>query len=240
MPGNEDEPTHALTVERAPVKVIAEAKNAAKMLHSLIDKKEHPVIINGKRYLAFEDWQLLGHFYGLSVRVSFTERIEVDGIWGWKAGADVYHIASDRVVSSAEAICLYNEKNWIDKPSFQVASMAETRACAKAFRNCLSWVVVLAGFAPETAEETPGEGEPANPAVAKTPGKKGSATPAQIRKIWADAGKMSFSEKDINGAINKKYGVKHVDELTVPQASWLIDAIARGEIKAEELEPDEG
>lgn len=40
-------------------------------------------------------------------------------------------------------------------PLFQLASMAQTRACAKAFRNVLSWVVVLAGYKPIPAEELP-------------------------------------------------------------------------------------
>jgi len=31
--------------------------------------------------------------------------------------------------------------------------MAQTRACAKALRNVLAWVVVLAGYAPTPAEE---------------------------------------------------------------------------------------
>lgn len=38
-------------------------------------------------------------------------------------------------------------------PLFQLASMAQTRANAKALRNVLSWVVVLAGYRPTPAEE---------------------------------------------------------------------------------------
>lgn len=39
------------------------------------------------------------------------------------------------------------------KPMFQLRSMAQTRASAKALRSILSWVVVLAGFKPNVAEE---------------------------------------------------------------------------------------
>jgi hypothetical protein len=39
------------------------------------------------------------------------------------------------------------------KPLFQLRSMAQTRACAKALRQVLSWVVVLGGFQPNVAEE---------------------------------------------------------------------------------------
>jgi hypothetical protein len=38
-------------------------------------------------------------------------------------------------------------------PLFQLASMAQTRACAKVLRNVLSWVAVLAGYRPTPAEE---------------------------------------------------------------------------------------
>ena len=38
-------------------------------------------------------------------------------------------------------------------PLFQLRSMAQTRACAKALRNVLAWVVVLAGYRPTPAEE---------------------------------------------------------------------------------------
>jgi hypothetical protein len=41
----------------------------------------------------------------------------------------------------------------VPKPLFQLRSMAQTRACAKALRQVFSWVVVLAGFKPSVAEE---------------------------------------------------------------------------------------
>ena len=48
---------------------------------------------------------------------------------------------------------MYDEKNWKGKPWFQLASMAQTRAGAKALRNLLARVVVLAGYNPTPAEE---------------------------------------------------------------------------------------
>lgn len=42
------------------------------------------------------------------------------------------------------------------KPLFQIMSMAQTRACAKACRNKLSWVVVMAGYKPTPVEEMAG------------------------------------------------------------------------------------
>jgi hypothetical protein len=42
------------------------------------------------------------------------------------------------------------------KPLFQLRSMAQTRAAAKAIRSVFSWVVVLAGYKPTVAEEMTG------------------------------------------------------------------------------------
>jgi len=44
-------------------------------------------------------------------------------------------------------------------PLFQLRSMAQTRAGAKALRNVFAWVVVLAGFKPTVAEELTGREE---------------------------------------------------------------------------------
>ena len=58
---------------------------------------------------------------------------------------------------------------WVDKkripdgeekvPAFQLRSMAQTRACSKAFRNSLSWIVMMAGYSPTPAEEMTGNEE---------------------------------------------------------------------------------
>lgn len=53
-------------------------------------------------------------------------------------------------------------------PSFQLRSMAQTRACAKVLKNVFSWVVVLAGFKPQVAEEMTGDEATGN-AETKTP-----------------------------------------------------------------------
>lgn len=54
-------------------------------------------------------------------------------------------------------------------PLFQLRSMAQTRACAKALRNVLAWVVVLAGYRPTPAEEMTQENEAAHTQAASAP-----------------------------------------------------------------------
>ena len=70
-------------------------------------------------------------------------------------------------------------------PQFQLRSMAQTRACAKAFRNVLSWVIVLAGYKATPAEELPdaehtaNTPEPEKPTV-QQPQRKSTAAPANV------------------------------------------------------------
>jgi hypothetical protein len=141
----------------SPKIVLKEAIEAARSLKSLLAKKAKPVIINNQQYLQFEDWSTLGQFFKITARVTSTNyvsrNIKNEIIWGFEATADAVHIPTGAIISSATAECMSDEPNWKDKPSFQLRSMAQTRACAKALRNCLSWVAVLAGYQPTPAEE---------------------------------------------------------------------------------------
>lgn len=137
-----------------PEKQIEEGKRAAKALMEITK----PVLIQGKKYLRFEDWQTLGKFYNLTVGVEWTKRINENNEEGFGARAVVYH--HGKVISAAEAQCMRAEYNWRDRDDFALRSMCQTRACAKALRNVLSWVAVLAGAEPTPAEEMSDEPSP--------------------------------------------------------------------------------
>lgn len=141
-----------MAILRDPKLVLDEARNAAAALKAVIANKARPVMFNGKQYLEFEDWQTAGQFYGYVVETGEAVPIEIDGIKGAKASAKLYN-KEGREVGGAESFCMRDEPNWKTKPWFQLASMAQTRAGSKAFRNRLAWFVVLAGYAPTPAEE---------------------------------------------------------------------------------------
>lgn len=112
--------------------------------------------------------------------------LDVDGeiAHGFLAAAELLNERTGMVVGRAEAMCLDNEEMWGEvtayeyqdvfnaagvkvgrqkveigtkaKPLFQLRSMAQTRASAKAFRHKLAWVVVLAGYAATPADEMTG------------------------------------------------------------------------------------
>src|SRR5262245_15463239 len=193
----------AFAIARPPEIVLEEAHRAAKALKQVIDAKPKKVMMGDEVYLEFEDWQTVGRFYGISPRTVSTAYVTYGAASGWEARADAVHVATQHVVSSAEAMCLNDEDKWSARakyewhyekksggtskddpgpaeliwerspdgknrpkkvrlqvqdeavPLFQLRSMAQTRAMAKAMRNALAWVVVLAGYKPTPAEELP-------------------------------------------------------------------------------------
>ena len=205
---------HDLSMARAPQQVLDEALKAAKALQSVITQKAKPVLFNGEQYIEFEDWQVLGRFYGVTARVSQTEQVSIDGVKGFGAKAEAID-AQGRVISAAEAMCLNDEPNWSRKPLFQLRSMAQTRACAKALRNVLAWVVVMAGYRPSVAEEMVG-GE----TVVATPPAPAPKRASEARKVsTADAESIEFVPAEVTvkegttkaGKPFKKLGIKSPD-----------------------------
>jgi hypothetical protein len=169
-----------MVVARPPELVLAEAKKAATALKDVVATKHKPVVFNGEQYLEFEDWQTVGRFYGVTAKIITTEFVDFGDAKGFLAKAVA--IRTDGMeVSAAEAMCLNDEGNWKSKPLFQLRSMAQTRACAKALRNVLAWVVVLAGYRPTPAEEMHEAGNNRPPVAA--PQKKAAPTPSEVEQI---------------------------------------------------------
>ncbi len=170
-----------MVVARPPELVLAEAKKAATALKDVVATKHNPVVFNGEQYLEFEDWQTVGRFYGVTAKIITTEFVDFGDAKGFLAKAVA--IRTDGMeVSAAEAMCLNDEGNWKSKPLFQLRSMAQTRACAKALRNVLAWVVVLAGYRPTPAEEMHEAGNNKTPVAA--PQKKAASTaPQEVEQI---------------------------------------------------------
>jgi hypothetical protein len=178
-----------------PSQVIQAAQEAAAQLKAVVSRKPKPVIINDEQYLEFEDWQTVGHFYGMHVRTGEAERVEIDGIKGAKARAQAIS-ESGIVIGGAEAYCLSDEPNWQGKPWFQIASMAQTRAGSKALSNCLRWVVVLAGYRGTPAEEMTGREKPLTDEI-------DTSSPlycAEHKTLWFKRGKMTSYAHPVEGS----------------------------------------
>ena len=142
-------------IEETPQEIVAKGKEAASLLTGIIKNQKNPVMINGKQYLQFHDWQTIARFFKTTVGVESVGPIEEGGkVVGYEAKAMVLD-NNKEIISSAESACYFEEKNWENKEKFQVRSMAQTRACVKALKNVFSWVIVLAGYNPDhTATQT--------------------------------------------------------------------------------------
>jgi hypothetical protein len=151
---------------RSPEIVLAEAKRAAQALTTVIRGKAKPVMFNGEQYLEFEDWQTVSKFYGVNAKCVSSQFITCGDAKGFEAHAVAIDSRSGTILSEADSMCLNDEKNWSTRlnkktneqepvPMFQLRSMAQTRACAKALRQIFGWVVVLAGYKATPAEEMP-------------------------------------------------------------------------------------
>lgn len=135
-----------------PKQQVEQASLAANALMSVMKQKKKKVEFNGEQYLEFEDWQTIAQFYNHTVGIEWTKPIEESGkIIGFEAKANLF--SKGIVIGGAEAACMRDEGNWKTKPLFQLRSMAQTRAMAKALRSRFGFVAVLAGFKPTPAEE---------------------------------------------------------------------------------------
>ena len=136
-----------------PEAQVAYGQKCAKALMNVINQKPKKVIINGEIYPEYEDWQTIARFFNSTVGTDTVTPIQENNqTVGYTARAVVYN-QQGVIIGSAEADCTNVEKNWKNKEMFQVKSMAQTRASAKALRNVFGWVAVLAGVKATPAEE---------------------------------------------------------------------------------------
>jgi len=140
--------------EHRPSDLVGFWKNAADTLQIIVKEAKLSVKIQGRDYMKFEGWQAVAGFFGATASVESTKPVydSVGVLVGFEARAVVID-KKGREISAAEAFCGKDEPSWAKKPDFQLRSMAQTRASAKALRNVFAGVVVLAGLAATPAEE---------------------------------------------------------------------------------------
>lgn len=198
--------TLALIAKETPEVIMARAIKCAKVLKDVIMQKKDPVTMDGEIYFEIEDWATLGNFYNGVARAQETKYVQFGNAAGFECKAAVVDKLTGQVITTAEAMCLNDEKKWsartkyayhyvlkdgstsaedpgpgnivwednpekpgkkrpkkekvnagmVAVPLFQLRSMAQTRACAKALRLAYGWVVVLAGYKATPAEELDG------------------------------------------------------------------------------------
>jgi hypothetical protein len=169
-------PPTSLILEGDPEAQLQYAERAAKALMRRIEAKPRKIVISGKQYLEFGDWQTLSRFFGGTVSTEWVKAIDRDGeLAGYEARSVV--LQHGRTISAAEASCFRSEKNWAKRDEFALKSMAQTRAGSKAMRNAFGWVAELANLPSTPAEEMEDYEEDQPPA------KHSARSLAQPRKV---------------------------------------------------------
>lgn len=126
------------------------ASAKAKALKEIVDSNGLTHEIGGKYYMGVEGWMTIGAGYQYTAFPEWTRQKE-NGIWECRA---VVRNKDGVIVGSGESECGGPDDGfWDRQPNNSRKSMVQTRAISKAYRSCLSWVVVLAGFEPTPKEE---------------------------------------------------------------------------------------
>ncbi|WP_017733550.1 hypothetical protein [Nafulsella turpanensis] len=110
--------------------------------------------IQGKAYVNVEGWQYAGARLGILPIIEKLDRIDSgDGEYKYQAEVKLLNLRNQQVIGSGFAICSNKEFGKKSYQEFAIASMAQTRAIGKAYRNILAWIIRAAGYEPTPAEE---------------------------------------------------------------------------------------
>lgn len=138
---------------------LAHTKKLVKELMTYVNDNGLAINIAGKKYLQVEAWQFTGSQLNLTAVVTEIEDITPagDGVTKpkpkYKATVEVIHNPTGQLVSRGFALCSKEESKKTGFDEYAVASMAQTRAIGKAYRNILAWLPKLAGYEGTPAEE---------------------------------------------------------------------------------------
>lgn len=127
----------------------------ANILKSHVVKHELYTNIQGKNYAHVEGWQFAGGLLGMFPRVVTVENLSNGTETKWKADVEIVNLKTGEIVSRGFAVCSNKEGKKKSFDEYAVLSMAQTRAIGKAYRNCIGWVMKLAGYETTPSEEMP-------------------------------------------------------------------------------------
>lgn len=109
--------------------------------------------IQGKEYVNVEGWQYAGSRLGIMPVVEDVINISTDSEMKYQAKVNLLNLRNNQIVGAGFAVCSNKESGKKFYQEFAIASMAQTRAIGKAYRNILAWIIRAAGYEPTPAEE---------------------------------------------------------------------------------------
>lgn len=165
-----------------PVKMTQRMGAIANAMNAVVVERGLFTTIGGRKHVNIEGWSLVGSMVGVfphteSVEVMETGHLDevtveksrrdggtwiktlpvVDGVIAYVA-AVALKTSDGRTAGRGSAMCSRREEKWRDRDDNQLASMAQTRAAAKAYRLTFGYVMPMAGgeYSATPAEEMDG------------------------------------------------------------------------------------
>jgi hypothetical protein len=130
-----------------------EALQVASTLQTFVTERKLTANIQGKNYPLVEAWQFAGSQLGLIPVVKEVKNLSTDTELKYEAFVEVIRLTDSVVLSRGYAVCSNKENSKRRFDEYAIASMAQTRAVGKAYRNILAWLMKAAGFEATPAEE---------------------------------------------------------------------------------------
>ncbi|KAA9338933.1 hypothetical protein F0P94_09080 [Adhaeribacter soli] len=109
--------------------------------------------IQGKEFVNVEGWQYAGSRLGIFPVVDHVVNVSTDAEMKYEAKVSLVNVRTNQTVGAGFAICSNKENGKKYYQEFAIASMAQTRAIGKAYRNILAWIIRAAGYEPTPVEE---------------------------------------------------------------------------------------
>ncbi|MFD1874376.1 hypothetical protein [Hymenobacter bucti] len=156
----------AARVESYDIAKSDETLDLAKDLAKFIKENKLSTQVQGKEFVNVEGWQYAGSRLGIVPIVEHVIDMSNDQEIKYQAKVTLFDMRSQHTVGAGFAICSNKESGKKFYQEFAIASMAQTRAIGKAYRNILAWIIRAAGYEPTPAEEMEYTGNVPTPAVA--------------------------------------------------------------------------
>lgn len=152
-------------VQTSNAEVYRASTDAAGLCREIVLKTAQT--IQGRKYVKVEGWQAIAIAHGCAASADHVERVDDEGMSGFKALGIVRRMSDGAEIARAEGFLGDDESMWAKRPVYARRAMVQTRAISRACRSAFAHVVVLidAGLSTTPAEEVPldgfGEHEPA-------------------------------------------------------------------------------
>jgi hypothetical protein len=130
-----------------------QALEVASTLQRFVSEKKLTATIQGKQYPLVEAWQFAGSQLGMIPILKDIKNLSTEDEIKYEAMVEVIRLSDGLIVSRGYAVCSNKEHSKRRFDEYAIASMSQTRAVGKAYRNVLAWLMKAAGFEPTPAEE---------------------------------------------------------------------------------------